>query len=69
MLKHTQTQWFASVIACLLAAANILGAQESVQHTVFFFGNLDEAFTLSLSFGFSDEESVYPMFSVGTPLR
>lgn len=35
----------------------------------FYFVPLDEAFTLSLSFGFSDEESVYPMFSVGTPLR
>lgn len=30
---------------------------------------LDEALTISLSLGFSDEESAYPIFSVGTPLR
>ena len=30
---------------------------------------LTESLTISLSFGFSDEESIYPVFSVGTPLR
>ena len=30
---------------------------------------LTESLTISLSLGFSDEESVYPVFSVGTPLR
>ncbi|MCB9277221.1 MAG: hypothetical protein H6564_24520 [Lewinellaceae bacterium] len=35
----------------------------------FYFVPLDEAFTLSLSAGFSEEESFYPKFSVGTPLR
>lgn len=30
---------------------------------------LDESLTFSLTFGFSDEESVYPIFSIGTPLR
>ena len=30
---------------------------------------LTETLTVSLTFGFSDEESAYPVFSVGTPLR
>ncbi|GJM36140.1 MAG: hypothetical protein DHS20C18_51410 [Saprospiraceae bacterium] len=30
---------------------------------------LNESLTLALTFGFSDEESVYPVFSIGTPLR
>jgi hypothetical protein len=35
----------------------------------FYMVPLDESLTFSLSFGFSDEESVYPLFSIGTPLR
>jgi hemolysin activation/secretion protein len=35
----------------------------------FFLTPLDENYTISLSFGFSEEESVYPVFSFGTPLR
>ncbi len=35
----------------------------------FYIVPLNEALTLSLTFGFSEEESVYPVFSVGTPLR
>ena len=30
---------------------------------------LNEALTLSLTFGFSEEETLYPLFSLGTPLR
>lgn len=35
----------------------------------FYLVPLDESITFSLSFGFSEEESFYPNFSVGTPLR
>jgi len=35
----------------------------------FYMVPLTESMTVSLTFGFSDEESVYPVFSIGTPLR
>lgn len=35
----------------------------------FYLVPLDEAITVSLSVGFSDEETFYPKFSIGTPLR
>ncbi|HFA51291.1 MAG TPA: hypothetical protein ENJ95_19940 [Bacteroidetes bacterium] len=35
----------------------------------FYIVPLDESLTLSLTLGFSDEETAYPVFSVGTPLR
>jgi hypothetical protein len=35
----------------------------------FYMVPLTESLTLSLTFGFSDEETVYPVFSLGTPLR
>lgn len=34
-----------------------------------YFVPLSESFTISLTVGFSEEESVYPVFSFGTPLR
>lgn len=34
-----------------------------------FLTPLSERLTLSLSFGFSEEESIYPVFSLGMPLR
>lgn len=35
----------------------------------FYIVPLNESFTISLAAGFSDEERVYPIFSIGTPLR
>ena len=35
----------------------------------FYIVPLTESLTISLTFGFSEEESVYPVFSLGTPLR
>ncbi len=35
----------------------------------FYLTPLDENYTISISFSFSEEESVYPVFSFGTPLR
>lgn len=35
----------------------------------FYVVPLDELITIALSFGISDEESIYPIFSIGTPLR
>ncbi len=35
----------------------------------FYLVPLSESLTVSLTFGFSDEETMYPVFSLGTPLR
>ncbi|MCP3930235.1 MAG: hypothetical protein GY705_14170, partial [Bacteroidetes bacterium] len=35
----------------------------------FYLVPLNESLTLSLSCGFSDEETIYPIFSIGTPLK